>query len=282
MPSTAVRWLVSVLLIAHFFAILTAITSSSTINFPAPKAAVRASEPMQPYLEFTFLNNAYRFFSPNPGAPTVLWFRIQDQDRTVRWVEVPGPCDSWARVAYQRRLNFTVLLGQHLAPDPAQEGKRRFSSMGQICLESCVRHVAHAHPRLQADGSVAPMKSIGVYCVQHTVITPEQVRAGWEQIDLRTYHATFVGAFTPEGERVDEFRPGVLEQPIAQVVAGILEVDVYAPMRKKKTTAGSKLVEDLALPTPLRRFLVKHPEFLTPADPQSDLKGRIEKLLIEG
>src|SRR5947209_20506488 len=130
-PRLVVRGLVSVLLVVHLFAILTAVTSFSTFNFPANRLAVWANQPFRPYLQATFLNNAYRFFAPNPGTPTVLWLRLQYCDRTIRWVEVPGTCESWVRVAYQRRLNFTVLLGQHLAPDPTREGKRRFTATGQ-------------------------------------------------------------------------------------------------------------------------------------------------------
>src|SRR5438132_608075 len=123
----------------------------------------------------------------------VLWFRLQYQDRNTRWGEVPGRADSWARAAYQRRLNFTLLLGQQLAPDPDEGEKRRFTPLGQICVESVARHIAQAYPRRQADGRPIPVKSIGLYCVQHAVIMPQQVRAGWKTPDLRTYHATFVG-----------------------------------------------------------------------------------------
>src|SRR5512140_1404644 len=90
-PSRSVRRGVSALIAAHLLAIGVAVTSYSSPNFAAPLLAVRASGPLQPYLQATFLNNAYRFFAPNPGTPTVFWFRIQYDDRSVRWVDLPGP-----------------------------------------------------------------------------------------------------------------------------------------------------------------------------------------------
>src|SRR5262245_9785766 len=215
-PGAKARWLVTILVIAHFLAIGAAVTSYSAPNFPAPVLSVMASEPLQPYLQATFLNNAYRFFAPNPGTPTVMWFRIQREDRSVRWDELPGTAEgSLVRESYQKRLNLSLLLSQHLSPDP-QTGKLRFSPMGEICLASVIRHLAHEH------GDDKPVKSIGVYVVQHAVITPQQVRDGWKTDDLRLYKPVFAGAYTTAGERTDDSKPEVKEQPMAQVVAGIL------------------------------------------------------------
>lgn len=267
-PSARARWTVSILVIAHFFAIGIAVTSYSTANFPAPVLSVMASEPLQPYLQATFLNNAYRFFAPNPGTPTVMWFRIQHEDRSVCWSEVPGSAESSVlRASYQKRLNLSLLLSQHLAPDP-QSGKLRYSPMGEICMASVIRHLADEH------GESQPVKSIGVYLVQHAIITPQQVRDGWKTNDLRLYKAVFAGAYTAEGKRTDENKPDVKEQPMAQVVAGILWADVF-PLMKNQKKESSPALEQLRLPGPVQQFLAAHAELLDPAIPSESLMERI-------
>lgn len=281
MASAGVRWLVSALVLAHLAAVLTAVLSCSTNGFAAPQLAVLANEPVRPYLQFTFLNNAYRFFAPNPGVPTVFWFRLQYEDGRVRWVESPGRSSTLIRGAYQRRLNHTIQLGQQLAPDPAQGGKRCITPMGKICLESCVRHVVQAHARCTPDEHLIGVKSVGVYVLHHTVISPEQVRDGWTPTDLRTYHATFVGAYTADSRRTDEFQPGVFEQPICHVAAGVLEVDVY-PLLRRGEREAVQCIEELGLPTPLQRLFTTRPELLEPTASGTRLQERIEKLVADG
>jgi hypothetical protein len=271
--------MVGALVVGHLFAIFIAVTSDSSPNYPAPQLAVRASSSLQPYLQATFLNNSYRFFAPNPGTPTVLWFRVQYQDRSVRWVEAPGRAGALLRAPYQRRLNLAVQFGQYLVPDPAKDGKKALTPLGQSLLQSFVRHVAWAFPRQSPDGSPLPVRNVGVYSLLHGVILPEQVRDGWEPTDLRTYRATFLGAYTAAGERVDEFRPAVVDQTIAYVVAGIVEVDVLP--RRASFGADAAALSELSLPEPVQRLLIRHPELLAAA-PGADLKGRLEALVPEG
>ncbi|MFO0809901.1 MAG: hypothetical protein U0746_14870 [Gemmataceae bacterium] len=280
MPSPLARRAVGTLVIAHLAAIGVAVTSFSSPGFPAPQLAARAAGPLQPYLQATFLNNAYRFFAPNPGTPTVLWFRVQYQDRSVRWVEVPGRSDVVVRAPYQRRLNLAVQFGAYVVPDPTGGDKKTLAPVGETLLQSAVRHVAWAYPQDAADGSVQPVRSVGVYAVLHGVVLPEQARAGWEPTDLRTYRPTFVGAYTADGERVDEFRPTVVDQPIAHVTAGIVEVDVLPRLREPGGDRDAVLAA-LSLPEPIHGALIRHPELLAAA-PGDDLKRRVEALTANG
>jgi len=279
-PSRRVRWIVSVLVVGHFFAIGTAVTSHSAPNFPAPQLAVAASIPMQPYLQSTFLNNAYRFFAPNPGTPSVMWIRLQHEDRTVSWLELPRPTDaSLIRANYQRRLNLALQVGQQIVPDPDRNGKLQFTSTGVTCLASVIRHVAHSGAKSIADGSAVPVSSVGVYILQHAPIMPQQVRENWTPIDLRTYRAVFVGAFNVAGERIDG-NSDLVEQPIAQVVAGVLWADVH-PLLRKEANDGAAL-DSLELPEPIREFFKKNSDLLDPSAPPESLQSRIEKRMAGG
>jgi hypothetical protein len=103
------------------------------------------------------------------------------------------------------------------------------------------------------------------------VILPAEARAGWEQTDLRTYQPLFVGAYTAVGERVDEFKPHGREQPIAHVVAGILEVDIL-PHKES--------IESLTLPDPVQRFLSRHLDLLA-ATPGEGLRKQVETLIAQ-
>lgn len=269
MPLARVRWIASGLVTVHLIAIVLTVVSFSTPSFPAPRLAVAASQPTQPYLQATFLNNAYRFFAPNPGTPSILWFRVQYEDRSIRWIEAPASAGPLTYEAYQRRLNFTIMIGQQLAPDPAHEGKRRMTPTGEAALASCARHIARMETR--------EVKSVGIYILHHAIITPEQVRTGWTPTDVRTYHATFVGAYSPTGERMDEMKPGVLEQPMGHLIAGILDVDVY-PLIRQSNGDPVKTLDTLGIPLPIRRILTAHPELLDPSEAGPNMQERIEKL----
>lgn len=275
-PTRATRRLASLLIILHFLAILTAVTSASSANFPAPALAVLANRPFQPYLQATFLANAYRFYAPDPGAPSVLWFRIQYQDRSVRWLELPRRADFHLRMSYERCKSLAGLLSQQVTPGP--NGQLEISDLGQIGLASYVRHLASTRQRTTPDGSVLTVRSIGVYTVQHAARQPEQIREGWEPNDLRTYRAAFLGAYNPAGLRTDEYRPGAVEQPIAFVAAGIVAVDVW-PL-PKATEPGDRQLDELELPRPIRRLLARFPELLSPTIRQAELQKHIEQLVI--
>jgi hypothetical protein len=279
-PSVLIRAGISAIVLAHLSAIAVAVTSYSSPGFPAPELAVRASGPLQPYLQLSFLNNAYRFFAPNPGTPSVFWFRIQYEDQAVRWFDLPGRPPSVWRPPYQRRLNLALQLGQQLAFVAAPDGQKQLTPAGLLLLESAVRHVASSHAR-SAGGQPIGVRTVGVYCVFHTVITPQQVRDGWHPTDLRTYRPTFVGAYTARGERVDEFRPAVVDHAIDYVTTGILEVDVWPRLRERQGADAAARLAELALPEPIERLLTRHPDLLAipPGDP---LKRRIEALIGEG
>lgn len=263
---------ISLLIIAHFVAIAVAVTSYSTPNFPAPQLAVEVSQPMQPYLQGTFLNNAYRFFAPNPGVPTVLWIRLQTSDGRVRWAELPGrPESALVRATYQRRLNLALLVGQQMEPDPDQSGKPRLTPLGETCLASLIRHVVREEENVS---------SVGVYLVQHAVITPQQVRDGWTPNDLRTYRPMFLGVFSAGGEPRDKNR-SMKEQSIFQVTAGILWADVH-PLLRSKSPDPEVVLESLHLPSPVQQFLRKRRELLDTSLPSEGLSERVEAAAAKG
>jgi hypothetical protein len=108
------RIVISVLVVMHFGGILSAVMN------PPPNPFVFGQlwhYFYRPYLEFMFLNNAYHFYSPDPGPSTFLWFHVdyvnpEDGMHISRWVEAPqlredGSPDYPTALNYQRRLAMT-------------------------------------------------------------------------------------------------------------------------------------------------------------------------------
>ena len=124
LPSVGRRIVVSLVILFHFGGILTAVTSVT----PSPWLSIQIwTTVYRPYLYFLWLNNAYHFYSPEPGPANLMWFCIEyepDPDGTkyFRWVMVPdldkdghpvNPDKSrvWSGTEYTRRLSLGEYTG---------------------------------------------------------------------------------------------------------------------------------------------------------------------------
>jgi hypothetical protein len=113
-PQWLRRLAVSALIVLHFGGIFIAVTSSEPGPWLSQLLWVRV---YHPYLEFMRLNNAYRFYSPEPFPATQLWFVVEYKDHeadTIRWhlerlpkVDAEGEPLYPLRLQYQRRLSLT-------------------------------------------------------------------------------------------------------------------------------------------------------------------------------
>jgi hypothetical protein len=120
MPTTA-RWIViSVLLVIHFGGILTAVCSAAPGTWVA---STLWNFFYRPHLQFMYLNNAYHFYSPEPGPAVLMWFCVHYEDDpgtkapNWRWVKVPDFDEKghpirpdhrrlWPNTEYTRRLSM--------------------------------------------------------------------------------------------------------------------------------------------------------------------------------
>lgn len=124
LPSVGRRIVVSLVILFHFGGILTAVSSVS----PAPWLSIQIwTTVYRPYLYFMWLNNAYHFYSPQPGPATLMWFCIEyepdpDGTKNFRWVLVPdldgngdpiNPDGSFvfSGTEYTRRLSLAEYTG---------------------------------------------------------------------------------------------------------------------------------------------------------------------------
>jgi hypothetical protein len=107
------RCVVSGLVVFHLLGIVTAAVGHP----PSPWITTQIwTRIYRPYLEFLYLNNAYHFYSPEPGPPSYVWFRLyytDDKDQTLgHWYKIPRLSDSgyhghWASLEYQRNLSIS-------------------------------------------------------------------------------------------------------------------------------------------------------------------------------
>jgi hypothetical protein len=269
MPAWPICWSVSAVVVAQFAAILVAVTSVATPNFPPSPLASAASEHLQPYLKATLFDNAYRFFAPNPSTPLIFWIRIQDRDGTIRWIELPGEPESTSvRAPYQRHVNLGLQFSNQVLTHKDGEGRARFTPLGEAWLASLVRHVRHKHQRID-------IASFGMYVLQHSVLTPEQVRDGWTPNDLRTYRIMPVGEFDAGGRRIAPEEP-FGEPSMGQIVTRVLWTDVRPRLKQETRDA---VLESLSLPGPVANFVKGHPELIDPRPRADEVAAQIDLLL---
>lgn len=83
--------LFSGVILVHFGGILSAVTSVPPPNGPAPWISDQLWKRVyRPYLQFGHLNNAYHFYSPEPGPPIIIWSLIEYADGSKRWIWIPN------------------------------------------------------------------------------------------------------------------------------------------------------------------------------------------------
>ena len=105
LPKVGRRIAASILVVLHFSGILMAITAVPPRNDPAPWLSMQAwTHGYRHYLTFMYLTNAYHFYSPDPGPPTLLWFYVKYEDGTYRWIKLPNKSESPVLLHHQRQL----------------------------------------------------------------------------------------------------------------------------------------------------------------------------------
>src|SRR4051812_11388624 len=107
LPPLAQKVAVSLLVLYHFAGILTAITSPPTSPWMTGQLWTRF---FRPHLLFSYVNNAYQFYSPQPGPASLLWFCVELNDGTKTWFKLPRRPETHLdplAVEYFRRLSLT-------------------------------------------------------------------------------------------------------------------------------------------------------------------------------
>ena len=226
MPRAARRTAVVLLAGTHFVGILTAVFSVAPPNAPACWLAnTMWTAFYRPYLQFTYLNNAYHFYSPEPGPPTLLWFRVEYEKGDPVWVKLPNREDFRTRLEYQRRLALTeatnvnadppdpgtfelllhkrhpdrlvkhrVAVPLHPRVSPAVQF-RTPARYSQVMIAAFSRHVATSPKYVSPTHPDAAVTAVKVYRVVHNIIQPRDLAAGLSPLDETLYTPFYMGEF---------------------------------------------------------------------------------------
>jgi hypothetical protein len=145
LPPTAQRVAFSLMILYHFVGIMTAITSPPPQPWLTGQLWTRI---FRPHLEFSYVNNAYQFYSPQPGPAQILWFCIvgedqrdkgetgalwQDTQLKTRWYKTPikGEMLDPLGIEYFRRLSLTERANQISGVAPSTEAYLARKSLAQ-------------------------------------------------------------------------------------------------------------------------------------------------------
>jgi hypothetical protein len=239
LPRTARRVAVSVLIVYHFGGILTAVTSAS----PAWVFQQMWNHVYRPYLQFMYLNNAYHFYSPEPGPAPLLWFHVQygdpQREHAFRWVKVPDNDNPdgkprrpdgtriWPNVEYTRRLSlaestnfpangtpgFEILASERMRVSPVipihpglplANQYREPNEVSKRWTAAYVRHVARMYRHEQHPE--LPVTGVKVYRVIHEIFNPKDVLEGREPSDPASFVPIYMGEFDAEGRMKESSR----------------------------------------------------------------------------
>jgi hypothetical protein len=108
LPRLVRRVVLLLVVVLHFGGILTAVTTVPPRGDAAPWMSAQLwGHIYRHYLTFMYLTNAYHFYSPDPGPPTLLWFYVQYADGSSRWIKLPNRSESPVNLHHQRMLATT-------------------------------------------------------------------------------------------------------------------------------------------------------------------------------
>jgi hypothetical protein len=229
LPATIRAIVVGVLVLVHFGGMITAATTIAPPGSSAPWVSRELwANVYRRYLEFMYLNNAYHFYSPEPGPPSLVWFHIKYADGHVKWFKIPHRDEDAVPIHHTRLLSITEsiaatsglpqepgrwvdlktsreragdLLKIQVAPDtimPETIQYQETQPLSQKLIESYVRHVAWEFPSLGEPSNT--VKSIKVYRLRHTIISPQAVAEGRSPLDKTTYVPFYQGEYDAEGK----------------------------------------------------------------------------------
>jgi hypothetical protein len=124
LPPLARKVVLTAVILFHFGGMATAITSVDPPNSTGSWLSKQLwTYAYRPYLQFMYLTNAYHFYSPDPGPPSLFWFAVKYSDGSYVWVKTPHRENSPIGMHYQRMLALPEhsFTGQPRLPYTAME-----------------------------------------------------------------------------------------------------------------------------------------------------------------
>ncbi|MFL6531188.1 MAG: hypothetical protein ACJ8KX_12015 [Chthoniobacterales bacterium] len=254
------RRLVSLAIVLHFFAVLTAVMMPPFFRGQPASAAIWVYQRVtRHYLEFVALTNDYRFYAPDIATYAQAWFRFLEHDGTVRWKQF-GRRDEYAlHLRYQRRLGIALMLESALRPSTRDPRAVELTPAGHVLFASFVRHAARENKR---EGEQPD--EIQLYLVAHRARTLAEIRSYWAPTDPRLYLPRYLGTYDAKGALTLSADPPPTFPliPMSLFLSTMLHEDLHA------------IADRQTLPDPIRELLVRHPDLVAHADDE-DLREKL-------
>jgi hypothetical protein len=229
------RLAVTVLVLLHFGGIVVASATSPTTNGSQAWVPTQLwAHVYRPYLYAMYLTNAYHFYAPDPGSAPLVWYRVEYDDGSYRWLKFPDRDEAPTPVHYQRTMAMAASCSVS-APPPdlptlQQLKQRRYreglfpdkkyadvipmredipdtlqyaapTPVSQKMIESYARHVCHAYPN-DRDPSIKAVK-VKVYRVAFGIPLPQNVAKGMDPRDDQLKRPFFMGEFDADGKLIN-------------------------------------------------------------------------------
>lgn len=236
LPPLAKKIAISGLILFHFIGISTAVTSLEPPGAaPSYIATNLWAYCFRHYLTFMYLNNAYHFYSPEPGPATLLWFRIQYDDASFRWFKIPNRKESPITMHYQRMLSVTESTNMAAANNPENWEeilqKRNLAGLAHMpqitplnrtisqssmyrepsehskrMVNSYARYISRKfqHPQDKPNVNIDHIK---IYKVTHGIITVQDLARDYDPLDKTMFYPYFLGSFDKTGKMIDPNDP---------------------------------------------------------------------------
>lgn len=230
LPAIGRKIVVSLAIVFHFGGITTAVLAVNVGGSPAPWIPTTLwNQVYRHYLTFAYLNNAYHFYSPEPGPPTLVWFHIEYEDGSRRWKKLVNRDDYPTRVQYQRMLAVTESVNRFSGDMPfqlqgvlLQRYQKGFEddlkmavndirpaidqsqwyhqphALTEHYLASYVRFVARTVKSEYKPAS--PVKHVRVYKLWHRILDPREMRAGLNPTDPTAFLVWYMGQYDRDGK----------------------------------------------------------------------------------
>lgn len=217
LPVVLRRIAVSLCVVFHFVGILSTVFSVD----PGPwLATMYRAYVSRPYLDFMYLNNAYHFYSPDPGPPNLLWFRIEYEDRSMRWYMMPHKDQFPTAINYQRRLSMTEYAHHAMVVHPEVLDRKQqlrwfvrdkyplhpvvpdaleFSEPGPSAkrvIQNYARYVANHDLFGDAPSKVVRVR---VYRLVHDILQAREIASREHPLDWYRFRPYYLGEFDAEG-----------------------------------------------------------------------------------
>lgn len=277
-PSQAnwyVKLIISLIILFHLSAILTHVIAGG-----GPFVMKQISSWYRPYLKTMWMDNAYRFYAPDPGSTEVLWYKLQYEDGSTRWTQVPRREDFILRMPFQRHMSLALLGSMMIESEPVSPKEDSasvasvlvnnqmtyrtiLSPQGEIYFRSYARHIGHREPVHPATGS--PLVSMDCYLVHYHIRSPYQMRVNMHMYDPRLLDVQLIATFSVDGT-MSNYQQGFKEKMaddllielVQNEILPMLEANNKLPAEQRKSIA--QILKDYGIPYPLIQPIVKQPE----------------------